>query len=164
MRKNVLISGIILLVIGVTLFFAGPYAFKSALNLGELLPFKNSYTIEPNSSIMLGSIPPGKMLVGVYNDTPLLALKLIGTALNVTKVNGNFVFESYNTESSAQSVYVMNNYSRPITIYYSVLVIFPSDIVFSILMVMVGVILMIVGGIVVVIGLFMKPKKPTVQA
>jgi len=164
MRKNVLISGIILLVIGVTLFFAGPYAFKSALNLGELLPFRNSYTIEPNSSIMLGSIPPGKMLVGVYNDTPLLALKLIGTALNVTKVNGNFVFESYNTESNAQSVYVMNNYSRPITIYYSVLVIFPSDIVFSILMVMVGVILMIVGGIVVVIGLFMKPKKPTVQA
>jgi hypothetical protein len=162
MRKNVLISGIILLLIGTTLFFAAPYAFKSALNLGELLPFRNSYTLEPNSSIILGSIPPGKMLVGIYNDTPLLALKLIGNELNVTKVNGNFVFESYNTESSALSVYAMNNYSSAVVLYYSVLVVSPSDIVYSTLMVMVGGILMIVGGIVVVIGLFMKPKKPIV--
>ncbi len=164
MRKNVLISGIILLVMGATLFFAGPYAFKSALNLGELLPFRNSYSLEPNSSIILGSIPSGKMLVGIYNDTPFLALKLIGTGLNVTKVNGNFVFESYNMESGAQNVYAINNYSSAVVIYYSVMVVSPSDIVYSTLMVMVGGILMIVGGIVVVIGLFMKPKRPSVPA
>ena len=162
MRKNVLISGAIILIIGAALFFGSPYFFKSNLNLSELLPLKNSASLEPNSSLLLGSVSPGYILVGVYNDTPLTAIKIIGTNLNVTKVDGYFVFESYNTGSSIQNVYVLNNYSQILQLYYSVLTVSASGIVYSTLIVLLGGVLMIVGGIIVVVGLFLRPKTASV--
>ncbi len=158
MRKNVLMSGVIILVIGAALFFGSPYLFKSNLNLSALLPLKNSTTLQPNSSLFLGSVSPGYIFIGVYNDTPLIAIKIIGTNLNVTKVDGYFVFESYNSGSSPQSIYALNNYSQVLQLYYSDMTVSASSIVYSTLMVLLGGVLMIVGGIIIVVGLFLRPK------
>ncbi len=164
MRKNLIMSGVVILIIGATLFFGSPYFLKSSINFSELLPLKNVSTVQPNSSILLGSVPPGYIFIGVYNDTPLLAIKIIGTNINVTKVEGYYVFESYNSGINEQNVYALNNYTQTIQLYYSVMQVSATSIVYSTLMVLLGGILMIVGGIIIVVGLFLRPKIKIEQA
>ncbi|MGC8661131.1 MAG: hypothetical protein ACP5TZ_01335, partial [Nitrososphaeria archaeon] len=66
MRKNIIIAGVIILAIGIAMFFGGPYVFKSSVNLNQLVPLKNSISMEPGSSEVLGVVPVGKVFAAVY--------------------------------------------------------------------------------------------------
>lgn len=160
MRKNIIIAGMIILSIGVAMFFGGPYVFKSSVNLNQLVPLKNSISMKPGSNIIIGVVPVGKVLAAVYNDSLSVPIKIVSAGGNVTSQNenGTFIIEYYNDGNINQSVYASNNYTETMTVNYSALIFSASGILYSVLIVLLGGALMFIGGIIAVIGLILKPK------
>ena len=156
-----MIAGLVILVIGVGMFFGGPYVFKSNVNLNQLLPLKNSTSLAPGSSIMLGTVPSGKILAAVYNDSSSVPINISAAAGSISyeNENGTFIVEYYNDVNSNQNVYALNNYTSTLAVSYSALTFSASGILDSILMVLVGGAMMFIGGIIAVIGLILKPKR-----
>ena len=148
-----------MLIIGLALFFGGPYFIRNNLSISELIPLRNSASVGPNSSILLGSAPPGYILIGIYNDSPPLPIKIAGAGLNVTRADGYYVFELYNLGASQQSVYAFNNNSQAVELYYSVMQVSASKIFYSVAVLFVGGALVVVGGITALVGFFLRPKK-----
>ncbi len=160
MRKNIIIAGVIILAIGVSMFFGGPYVFKNNVNLNQLLPLKNMAVVESGSSTILGVVPAGKIFVTVYNDSLSVPINIgvSGENISYENENGTFIAEYYNTGNSNQSVYMSNNFTTTLAVNYSTLIVSASGILYSILMVLVGGVMMFIGGIIAVIGLILKPK------
>ncbi len=160
MRKNIIIAGIIILAIGGAMFFGGPYIFKSSVNLNQLLPFKNLVNIAAGSSVVLGVVPAGKILVAVYNDTlsKPVNISVSSGSLGSQNENGTFIVEYYNSGNGNQSVYMNDNYTEGVIVNYTSLTFSATGIIYSIFMVVVGIILMFAGGVIAVVGLILKPK------
>ncbi len=161
MKKKLMLAGVIILVIGVAMFFGGPYIFKNSVNLNELVPFKNSIDIRPGFNVVLGVVPAGKIFAAVYNDSlsAPINISVTGGNINYQNENSTFIVEYYNTGNSNKSVYALNNYTEPLTLNYSMLTFSSNGIIYSLLMVLLGGLLMFIGGIIAVIGLILKPKR-----
>jgi len=161
MRKNILIGGIIVLVIGFAMFFGGPYIFKSTVNLNQLLPLKDSLSINPGTGVAFTVVPAGKVMAAVYNDSlsKPIEFKSINETVSTQNENGTFIIEYYNAGNSNQTIDLVNNYTVPMTVNYSVLIFSASGIIYSIILVLLGGALMFIGGIIAVIGLILKSKR-----
>jgi hypothetical protein len=162
MRKNIVIVGIIILVIGFMMFFGGPYIFKSTVNLNQLVPLKNSFSLNPGSGIDFTVVPAGKVMAAVYNDSlsKPIEFNTINKTVNTQNENGTFIIEYYNAGNSNQTIKAVNNYTVPMTVNYSVLIFSASGIIYSIIAVLLGGALMFIGGTIAVVGLILKSKRP----
>lgn len=157
-----MIGGIIILVIGFAMFFGGPYIFRSTVNLNQLVPLKHSFSLNPGSGISFTVVPAGKVMTAVYNDSLSKPIEFnsISETVSTQNENGTFIIEYYNTGNSNQTIEVVNNYTAPMTVNYSVLIFSASGIIYSIIVVLLGGAVMFIGGIIAVIGLILKSKRP----
>jgi hypothetical protein len=160
MRRRVLIAGLIVLVIGASLYFLGPYLARGSLNIDQLVQLRNASELEPGSTIALGNAPPGMAFAVVYNSTPPSPMKVIaaGAEVNEERSNGTFIAIYYNEGSSSASVALLNNNTYPVTAYYSAAPLSIYGVLYSMLSVLLGGLLIVAGGITVVVGLILRPK------
>lgn len=160
MRRNVVAIGVMVLVIGAGLFFASPFIFKSSLNLSSLFPLNESANLSENQTVLVTSVPSGDIFAMVYNDSLSMPLAFNLNGISTLRADNSYAGEFYNTGNATVQVYLMNNYTTPVSIYYSSLARPVSGIVDALVLDVIGIVLLIGGGVTAVIGLLMKRRTP----
>ncbi|MDP7975446.1 MAG: hypothetical protein ACP5UI_02475 [Thermoprotei archaeon] len=160
MRKNILITGLILMLVGVSLLVGGPVVFKSGLNSASLTSAKNTASLQRDQALLVASLPSGRGLVVYYNDTAKEPLNVTATSGTVASqsVNGSYLAEVLNTGSSSSSVYIEDNLSVPAEVTYSLASFSISSVMYSVGSVLAGFLLALAGGVISVAGLILRKK------
>lgn len=166
MRKRLLLIGLVILVVGAAMYFAGPYLARGNIVMDQLLPLRNYSELDPGAALQLGTAPPGMGFAVVYNSTPLLPLVVTvnGTGLSEEGMNGTFLAVYYNSGPSAVQMTLVNNYTSPVSVHYSAAALSVSGIVYSVIFVLLGGILIIVGGVIALVGLILRPRRADAAA
>ncbi|BBD72344.1 hypothetical protein HS1genome_0733 [Sulfodiicoccus acidiphilus] len=163
MRRNVVIIGAIILVIGVVLFLViGPLLAVptlSKLNLENITHPSIVRQLSVGESLSLGPFKGGEGIIFSFNDSADVPLEVKTTGVTqVRTINDTFVAIALPTASS--NITLTNNYTAPITVYYSEPSVLPSLGAFlgGIVGVLLGIVLLIVGVIVLIVGFVLRPK------
>ncbi|MGB9733979.1 MAG: hypothetical protein ACP5G6_08225 [Conexivisphaera sp.] len=166
MRKRLLMIGLVILVVGAAMYFAGPYLARGNVVMDQLLPLRNYTELGPGASLQLGSAPPGMGFAVVYNSTPSLPLAVTvnGTGLSEESMNGTFLAVYYNSGPSSAPVALVDNYTSPVSVHYSAAALSVSGIIYSVIFVLLGGVLIIVGGVTALVGLVLRPRRTDAPA
>ena len=171
MRRGFLVAGLVLIVLALLIFIVGAYGIGKSFR-----PITANVTLNPGESIRIGAATPGSTLVLYYIDSlgkPLEAyinvngVNLTATANGLVSISTNetglvaslrrsgyyiVVFAPSNTTGS---IYLMNNYSTPITVNYGVVSLNTYSAILTGLLVILSILLGIVGLVLVVLGVVM---------
>ncbi|ADN50850.1 hypothetical protein [Vulcanisaeta distributa] len=158
MRKELLITGGVLIVLGIAIFFIGIYLSSGIASDVEALVtgVRNETLVSPNSSITITVPENGIAVMIIYNDTlgkPLQVVTSVPGRLASRGVDGQYVIV-YVPETSPGMLSIVNNYSENVMVYYTygtinadTLAPFIQSSIVSIGLVIVGVILLILGAV-----------------
>jgi hypothetical protein len=162
MRRNLVIAGGVVLVIGLILFFLiGPYLaapaitkFSEKLNSTAL----KAADLQSGQTLNLGQVKQGQAFVFKYNDSAGVPLRLImnGTA-QISRINNTFLLVGFSTSSG--NISLVNNYTIPLHVVYSnVSPVEISGFLGGIVGTLVGLVMSIAGLIVIAVGVILRPK------
>jgi len=162
MRRNLVIAGGVVLVIGLILFFLiGPYLaapaitkFSEKLNSTAL----KAADLQSGQTLNLGQVKQGQAFVFKYNDSAGVPLRLImnGTA-QISRINNTFLLVGFSTSSG--NISLANNYTIPLHVVYSnVSPVEISGFLGGIVGTLVGLVVSIAGLIVIAVGVILRPK------
>jgi len=159
-RKNILITGLILMLVGVSLLVGGPVVFRSGLNSASLASPSSTASLRRDQVLLVASLQSGRGLVVYYNDSVKEPLNVTATSGTVASqsVNGSYLAEVLNTGSSSSSVYIENNLSVPTEVTYSLASFSISSVMYSVGSVLAGFLLALAGGVISVAGLILRKK------
>ncbi|GGP21658.1 hypothetical protein GCM10007981_14360 [Thermocladium modestius] len=168
MRKNLLIAGLVILVIGVAL--VGIAFYYIPRTLGPLLNSVNKTMLGPPASLGVGGsinisetiTKAPALVILLYNDSIGKPLSVIGTPSQSESVSGMYILSFVSDTNSTLTMGLVNNYSSPVVVRYGYSEIPASSLAGAtpfILMLFIGGGVFIVGLIVAVIGALMKPRQ-----
>jgi len=160
LRRKLLVIGVVLVLVGVILFFGGPVFFEPSIHVSQLIPLKHTSTLNAGQNVTVGTVPPGRLGMIVYNDSLNKALRINATtgSMAFQESNGTFAVELYNTGSFNASVFAFNNSTLPLTVNYSSLVTSVSGLYYAAFSVLAGLVLAVAGFGVSLAGAILKPK------
>lgn len=160
--KTILIAGLVILIVGVALFFIGGFMGASSLKQLEAnLVSATPLTLSSNSSISLGT--PSKLTLLIYNTSLGKPLKIVqninGTNASVSQLPENGYIAAI--LSPKYEAFMINNYSVPITLKYTMSEAVVSSLLNVAIYTGLGFFLGIVGLIVVIVGvvLYFRSRK-----
>lgn len=161
MRRNIVIAGVAVLAVGAALFFLISPALASGLNISSLLPLSHRNSLGPGQALSF-QVPGEKAFVMLYNDTANATLSATSSVAGITTqaINGTFLVELVNSGSQGATVTLSNNYTAPMTVMYSTVLIDIDRIYAAILSEFIGFILFIAGIIVAAAGALLRPRAP----
>ncbi|MGC8542952.1 MAG: hypothetical protein ACP5NQ_03335 [Vulcanisaeta sp.] len=125
MRKGLLIAGAVLIVLAIVIFFIGVYLSSGVTsNLASIVAgIRNEAVMKPGSSISIGNASSGVAIVVIYNDTLRKPLNIVTTTNTGLIMNNIPVDEQYmvvySPPTGSGALYLVNNYSEGLTIYYT---------------------------------------------
>ncbi|MFB6470204.1 MAG: hypothetical protein TU36_003070 [Vulcanisaeta sp. AZ3] len=162
MRKGLLIVGIVLIVLAVVIFFLGIYLSTSFTQSVTSLVTKarSEATLTPDSSIHISNVSSGETLMIIYNDTLEKPLETVTTApggLKIAFIYGQYMV-AYVPVSSVGSLSLVNNYSEPVTVYYTYSVASFSSLAPLLFSMAIVFVMGIAGIILAVLGAVLKSK------
>ncbi len=123
MRRNLLIIGGALLVLGIAIFFIGIYLSSGITSRVTSLVTgaRREVVVSPRSSIMINITKAGVAVMIIYNDTlgkPLQVVISTPGVLEVKGVDGQYVV-AYMPKTIPATLSLVNNYSEDVTVYYA---------------------------------------------
>jgi len=163
MRRNLVIAGGVVLVIGLILFFLiGPYLaapaitkFSEKLNSTAL----KAADLQSGQTLNLGQVKQGQAFVFKYNDSAGVPLRLImnGTA-QISRINNTFLLVGFSTSSG--NISLANNYTIPLHCRSTPTCppVEISGFLGGIVGTLVGLVMSIAGLIVIAVGVILRPK------
>ncbi|MGC8606524.1 MAG: hypothetical protein ACP5GZ_00070 [Vulcanisaeta sp.] len=162
MRKGLLITGAVIIILGVVIFFIGIY-LSSGITSGIaslVTGIHNETMISPGSSIVVNTNETGAAVTVVYNDTLGKPLQVITSGpgqLEVESVEGQYVV-IYVPEASPSTLSLVNNYSENAMVYYTYGAININTLMPLALSTIISIGLIIVGIILLILGAVLKSK------
>ena len=150
-----LIAGVVLIVIAAMAFFAAAYT------LSGMVSHMRTITLGPGGRVMVGTVSSGGLLVVVYTDSIGKPLETYTTVLGILKSStySGMYAVAYTVLSGTGTLYLMNNYSTPITVKYGLVSSTIASLIISDLVVLMAIILGVIGIILVILGAVLKPKR-----
>mgnify|MGYP001770773457 FL=1 len=154
MRKGLLIIGAVLLVVAVILGI-----FTGMLIASSTRYWKFSVTLQPGERIKVGTISSSQSLTVFYVDSINESLQPYVTAGSYYAISraGHFAV-TYNPHSGIGTLYLINNYSEPVSIVALVAVttIFTTE---TDLLMAITILAGLAGIILIILGAVLKPRK-----
>ena len=150
-----MIAGVVLIIIAAVAFFAATYMLSS------MVSHMRTITLNPGDKVMVGTVSSGGLLIVVYTDSigkPLETYTTVPGVLKSSTYSGMYV-AAYTVLSGIGTLYLMNNYSTPITVKYGLLSSTAASLITSGLVVLMAIILGVIGIILVILGAILKPKQ-----
>lgn len=154
-----LIAGVAVLAVGAALFFLIAPALAASINMSSLLPLSRSSSLGPGQSLSF-QVPGGKILVMLYNDSRGAALSASSTAAGLMsqEINGTYAVELVNSGAQGATVTLVNNYTAPVTVFYSSALVDVWRVYAALMSEFVGFILFIAGIAVTAAGALLRPR------
>ncbi|AOL16706.1 hypothetical protein BFU36_08315 [Sulfolobus sp. A20] len=160
--KIVLIAGAVILIIGIALFFIGGFTAASGLKgLQTDLSAASPITLEPNSSISLGT--PAKLTLLLYNTSLGKALKVLQN-VNGTNTSASQISEVGYVAALLQpkyQAYIVNNFTTPVAVKYAMSNAEISSLLNGAILTGLGFFFGIIGVIIIIVGiiLYLRSRK-----
>ena len=154
MRKGLLIIGAVLLVVAVILFLV----YSLMMSSGEYESF--SATLQPGERVKVGTITSSEALTVFYTDSINEPLQPYVTAGNYSTISkaGRFAV-MYILQSGIGTLYLVNNYTEPVSITALVEVSLSPYSTESMLMASAIFLAGLAGIVLLILGAVLKPKK-----
>ena len=158
MRRDLLMIGVALLVLGVAVFFVGTYLSSGLTSsIASLVTSaRREAIITPGSPVTINITSAGVTVMVIYNDTlgkPLQVFVSEPGALSIKGVEGQYLV-IYAPETAPATLSLVNNYSGDITVYYAYGFISMGEVaplalsmLISTGLAIAGIILLVLGGV-----------------
>ncbi|ADY01548.1 hypothetical protein VMUT_1343 [Vulcanisaeta moutnovskia 768-28] len=157
MRRGLLIVGVILIIVAIVIFVVSTYVVAR-----QVKPATMAVTLSPGDNVTVGTASLGKVLTVVYTDSinqPLETYITVPGILKTIYSNGQYVV-AYTVTTGTGTLYLVNNYSVPVTIKYSIIgVSVTSSIIIAGALAFVAIIIGVVGVILAILGAVLRSRK-----
>lgn len=147
-----LITGAVLIVIAVLVFAIGVYMVLTQAKITV-----TTATLPPGGNITLGTANPDRILTVSYMDSINKPLEIYVTApgqWSQKYVNGYYVV-AYAVLSGKGNLYLINNYSIPVTVTYYIISGLRTGGAFELM----GIVIGIIGVILAILGAVLRPRR-----
>ncbi len=170
-----MIAGIALIVVAVVLFIIGTYIIGKTFK-----PSTIAVTLSPGENVTIGVASPGKVLTVYYSSSINKPLKIstnksniyysefLNAPLKVYNNESGFIVTTYRDGyyvivftmlNGTGALYLVNNYSMPITIKYSIANLMISSSILGGVLFLLSIVIGIVGVVLIILGLVLKSSK-----
>ena len=156
MRRGLLVAGIALIAVAIAFFIIGAYITAKTFK-----PLTESATLNPGANITIGIASPGKALTIYYSSSINKPLKVYSneSGFMITTYRDGYYVTVFTIQNGTSTLYLVNNYSTPIVIKYSIATLTISSSIVGGVLVLLSIVVGIVGVILIILGLILKPRK-----
>lgn len=150
-----MITGLVLIVLAVVLFMIGAYVISKSFR-----PVSATVELSPGENVTIGAASPGKALTTYYMDSINKSLEVNTTEPGLIEnlyTSGRYVV-IYTITNGTGTLYLVNNYTVPVTVEYNVVSLSIYSSIASGFLVIISIIIGIIGVILAILGAVLKPK------
>ncbi len=153
-----MIAGVVLIVLAVVMYVVGTYVVSRLV-----MPTMMTVTLSPGGNVTVGTASPGEVLTVVYTDSinqpPLETFTSMPGVLKTMYTSGHYVV-AYTVLSGTGTLYLVNNYSIPVTVKYSIVgVSITSSLLIGGMLILFALVIGIIGVVLAILGAVLKPRK-----
>ncbi|ABW01865.1 hypothetical protein [Caldivirga maquilingensis] len=156
MMRGLLITGIALIVAALVLFIVGAYAISRSFK-----PLTTTVTLNPGENETIGVATPGRALTMYYTDSINKPLRVYTneSGFMATTYRAGYYVVVFTILNGTSALYLINNYSAPVTVKYSIVNLALSSSIVSGVLVIVSIVVGIIGVILIILGLVLRSSK-----
>ena len=149
-------AGVALIAVAIAFFIIGAYITAKTFK-----PLITTATLNPGENITIGIASPGRALTIYYSSSINKPLKIYSneSGFMITTYRNGYYAIVFTILNGTSVLYLINNYSIPVAIKYSIANLAISSTIAGGVLVLLSIVIGIVGIILIILGLILKPRK-----
>ncbi|WP_291766485.1 hypothetical protein [Caldivirga sp. UBA161] len=156
MRRGLLVAGIALIVVALVFFIVGAYIIGKTFK-----PLTTTAALNPGENITIGVASPGKALTIYYSSSINKPLRIYSneSGFMITTYRDGYYVVVFTMLNGTSVLYLINNYSVPITIKYSTANLVIISSIAGGVLILLSIVVGVVGVILIILGLVLKSSR-----